>query len=331
MRKYAKTLLGVVVSAAAVFAIVRNISLSDVARASAGASKSLVLAGIVALALGYAIRAFRWWRMLRLGNPSVTLGTTSRVLMAGFAANNVLPLRAGDVLRGFGFRGALNLPSSFVVATLALERLLDLFSLLLLGLCFIKFSAITTLPRNIVHLVEAFSLGSMVLLCLSLAFGKIVRRWLLLLVDTCIRQTEKHSKLELAITTLTSLFESISAFEAIHLTVLSVAAWFLEAVLYICVARALHLQAPFVWACMALVAANFAAIIPSSPGYVGTFHASVLAILLLAGVDRNAAAAYAVLVHGVLWLTITFAGAVAYFSLRVKAWQTLPDSRGEIV
>jgi len=251
--------------------------------------------------------------------------------MAGFAANNVLPLRAGDVLRGFGFRAALNAPSTFVVATLALERLLDLFSLLLLGLFFIKFGGITTLPQNMVHMLEALSLGSMVLICLSLAFGGIVRRWLLLVVTTCIRQAEKRSKLELAITTLTSLFESISAFEAIHLTVLSVAAWFLEAVLYICVARALHLQAPFVWACMALVAANFASMIPSSPGYFGTFHASVLAILLLAGVDRNAAAAYAVVVHGVLWMTITFAGAIAYLSLRVKAWQTLPNSTGEIV
>jgi glycosyltransferase 2 family protein len=331
MRKDARILLGALVSAAAVFAIIRNVSLTEVAHATAGANKTLVVFGTVALALGYAIRSFRWWRMLRLVNPSISLGTTSRVLMAGFAANNLLPLRAGDALRGFGFRAVLNAPTSFVVATLALERLLDLASLLVLGLSLIKFGGLTTLPHNIVRLVQALSLFSLALLALAFAFGKQIRQRLLLFLGVCVHQAEKRSKLELAIVNVTSLFESIKPVEAIHLTILSVAAWLLEALLYISVAKALHLQVALVWACMALVAANFAAIIPSSPGYVGTFHASVLAILLVAGVERNSAAAYAVGVHAVLWFTVTFAGAIAYFSLRVKAIQTLPDSKGEVV
>jgi len=331
MRKYARPLFGALISAAAVYAIIRNVSISEVAHATAGAKPSFIVIGVVALALGYAIRSFRWWRMLRLGNGSISLNSTARVLMAGFAANNVLPLRAGDALRAFGFRATLGISSSFAVATLVLERLLDLFSLLLLALCFMKVGGLTSLPHNVVRLVQVLTLACLAAIIVALAFGAQIRRCLLWLLNTCFPKAERGSKLELAITNITSLFESLRPIEALHLTALSLAAWFLEALLYICAARALHLQVSFAWACMALVAGNFAAIFPSSPGYVGTFHASVLAILLFAGVERNLAAAYAVAIHGVLWCTVTLAGAIAYFSLRIKAVQTFLDSTGEVV
>lgn len=331
MYRYVRIFIGIAISAIAVLAIARKVSLSEVAHATAGANKGLICCAVMALVIGYAIRSFRWWRMLRLGNPSISLGAASRVLLAGFAANNVLPLRAGDLLRGLGFRAVLNAPASFVVATLALERLLDLVTLLLLGLCVMRFGGITTFPHKVVGLVEAISFATLAILALAFAFAKQIRQCLLLLVKKCVTPQEMRSKLELAVVNLTNLFESVSPLEVIHLAALSVAAWFLEALLYICVASALHLQVPFVWATTALLAANFAAIVPSSPGYVGTFHASVLAILLLAGIGRNSAVAYAVAVHALLWVTVTVAGAIAWLSLRVKAVETLPDSTGEVV
>jgi hypothetical protein len=69
---------------------------------------------------------------------------------------------------------------------------------------------------------------------------------------------------------------------------------------------------------MALLAANLSSLVPSSPGYIGTFHASIVAMLLLGGVTRNSATAYAVLVHGVIWIEVTFAGAAAYLLLYPK-------------
>lgn len=331
MPRYLRALLGVAISAVAVFAIIHNVSLAEVAHATAGANKGLILCGTMALVIGYAIRSFRWWRMLRLGNPSISLSAASRVLLAGFAANNVLPLRAGDVLRGFGFRTVLNVPAAFVVATLALERLLDLVTLLLLGLCVMRFGRTTTFPHRVVGLVEALILATLAILVLAFVFAKQIRQCLLLLVRKCVPGPKMRSQVELAVANLANLFESISSLEVIHLTALSIAAWLLEALLYVCVANALHLQVPFVWAAMALFAANLAAIVPSSPGYIGTFHASVLAILLLAGIGRNSAAAYAVAVHALLWVTVTIAGAIAWLSLRVKTAETLPDSRGEVV
>ena len=49
--------------------------------------------------------------------------------MTSLAANNVLPLRIGDVMRIFTYAGDMNATPSMVLSTVILEKLLDVFSL----------------------------------------------------------------------------------------------------------------------------------------------------------------------------------------------------------
>jgi uncharacterized protein (TIRG00374 family) len=59
---------------------------------------------------------------------------------------------------------------------------------------------------------------------------------------------------------------------------------------------------------------NLATTIPSAPGYVGTFDAPGIAVLVAYGVDKATAAAYTLVLHVALWVPITALG--AYFFLR---------------
>ena len=70
--------------------------------------------------------------MLRRFSPDVAYGASFSVFLASIALNNVLPLRAGDMARSFAFRDQLQVAPSQIAATLLLERLLDLMSLLTL-------------------------------------------------------------------------------------------------------------------------------------------------------------------------------------------------------
>ena len=54
---------------------------------------------------------------------------------------------------------------------------------------------------------------------------------------------------------------------------------------------------------------NLIGIIPAAPGYIGTFDASGIAVLLAYGVDRAVAAGYTIVLHVALWLPITLVGA----------------------
>ena len=60
---------------------------------------------------------------------------------------------------------------------------------------------------------------------------------------------------------------------------------------------------------------NLATTISSAPGYIGTFDAPGIAVLIAYGVNQATAAGYTLVLHVALWLPITLVG--AYF-LRVK-------------
>jgi uncharacterized membrane protein YbhN (UPF0104 family) len=86
-----------------------------------------LLAVLVFSVTGYTIRCYRAWSMLR--PVGARFSVCSRVFMTSLAANNVLPLRIGDVMRIFTYAGDMNATPSMVLSTVILEKLLDVFTL----------------------------------------------------------------------------------------------------------------------------------------------------------------------------------------------------------
>jgi uncharacterized protein (TIRG00374 family) len=90
----------------------------------------------LALAFGstlstYLLRAYRWQYLLQpIGRTHFALAFRTTVI--GFAANTVLPARVGEVLRPYLLARRENLSVSATFATIILERLLDLLTVLLL-------------------------------------------------------------------------------------------------------------------------------------------------------------------------------------------------------
>ena len=53
---------------------------------------------------------------------------------------------------------------------------------------------------------------------------------------------------------------------------------------------------------------NLATTIPSAPGYVGTFDAPGIAVLVAYGIGKPVAVAYTLVLHAALWFPITALG-----------------------
>jgi glycosyltransferase 2 family protein len=100
------------------------------------ADPTLLFYAVVVTALTYAVRAWRWQSLLAPIGPTryrVAFETT----VIGFAANALIPGRVGEVLRPYllARREKLNATSAF--ATIILERVLDLATVLLLFAAFV--------------------------------------------------------------------------------------------------------------------------------------------------------------------------------------------------
>ena len=85
---------------------------------------------LVFLYTGIAIRAFRWHVLLR---PVCDISTRDvfPVMIIGYAANNVLPFRAGELVRAWVLEQRYGVRKTAALATIAVERLFDGLTMLL--------------------------------------------------------------------------------------------------------------------------------------------------------------------------------------------------------
>src|SRR5919112_4875371 len=130
MRRWARAGAGLMVAGLFLTLLARNIEWNEVRRVLAGATLPPLLLATIALGADMSARITRWWLMLRPVQPDLPWASCARPFLGSLALNNTVPLRAGDVVRVFGFQRTLGAPTAQVAGTLVLERLLDLLALL---------------------------------------------------------------------------------------------------------------------------------------------------------------------------------------------------------
>ena len=132
------TIIVVALTAALLWLFFRNVDFAGLWRAIGRAHPGLIALAVLVTVQTYLLRAWRWQALLRpLG--SARFRTAFRTTVIGFTATFLLPGRVGEVLRPYllARREGFKVPSTF--ATVIIERLLDLTTVLLLFACALPF------------------------------------------------------------------------------------------------------------------------------------------------------------------------------------------------
>src|SRR6516165_567170 len=131
MRPHFRTAVVLVVAAALVVLFLRNVDLRRVALEIAHAQFGWLALSLLTMLVNLAIRSLRWQYLLEpLGSAS--FANAFRATAVGFAASSVLPARAGEVIRPYFLARRERLSATGAFATVILERLLDLITVLVL-------------------------------------------------------------------------------------------------------------------------------------------------------------------------------------------------------
>jgi glycosyltransferase 2 family protein len=126
-----RTLVVTCVSLGLLWWFLRHANLADVWEQVRRADKPFLVVGLMFVAATYWARAVRWHHMLTPIGPT-RFRSTFRATVIGFAALGVLPARAGDVLRPYLLARQEGLSVTATMATIVMERVLDLVAVLLL-------------------------------------------------------------------------------------------------------------------------------------------------------------------------------------------------------
>ena len=310
VKKILRLTLSLLLAVLFIWLIARQINPDELKRAFIGTNTSWIILGLTAFSLGYACRIERWRLMLQRDNSSLGWKHCAGPLLASFAANNVLPFRAGDVLRTFAFNGRLGVSAGVVVATLFVERLLDLLMVLvMLGVVLAMFDLDVNGFAGIGSAtLIAIATGILLLLLfpqlfapLAIASGKLVARVAPKLGQKLLHEINKS---------LVTLVHLSKGGTMIRLVAWSIVAWLAEGCVFWFAAIALSSIITPTAGWLALPVGTLATLIPSTPGYVGTFDYFTVRAMSALGNNLVAATAYALLVHVLLWLPPTLIGGV---------------------
>jgi glycosyltransferase 2 family protein len=327
-------LLGIVVTILCLGLAFYGVDFRALLNALATANYALLPAAVLLWVIGYMARTLRW-RTILAGASVGSLFDLFGVLMAGFATNNLLPARLGELARAYLLRRRTGLRKTFVLASIFLERVFDGLALVALILLL---SMLVTPPewdREVdiaanVRLIELVATVTFVGVAVAVAV-LLFRHELATQIFASVAQALPTRLNRFATGAFAAFVHGLSSMKSPGVvagtSVLSVVVWTIEWSAYFTVASAFHLGlAPVQLAAACaflLVVVNLGIMLPAAPGYVGTFQFFAVSALAVWGVPREQALAVAIVAHLTQYVLVTGIGLVFFgrehLSLRAMA------------
>ncbi|CAN5893883.1 lysylphosphatidylglycerol synthase transmembrane domain-containing protein [soil metagenome] len=319
-----RVILGLIVSAVFLFFSLRGQDFDAVRDAFREINGWYLIPAVLLYFCGLFVRAVRWSILLR---PIVKLSARQLLPInaVGLMANNVLPLRMGELVRAYALAQRAQVSKSASLATIAVERIFDGMTMLLFIAGSMAFVSLTSQLRHVTVLALAlFSLA--LVFVMLLAHGGATRDRFLRLAFEYLpgAMNERASRMAASFIDGLGVFRNWRYLMAVGGT--SILAWTFEVSVYWTTAQAFGGSiAGAMGAAETFLTtgiANLATLVPSSPGYVGPFEAAV--ILVLAGamdLSRALALSYAILIHALLYFPVTIWGAIEWSRLHLSLRQ----------
>lgn len=264
--------------------------------------------------IGYLLRSVRW-RVILSGPARAPLTTLFPVLIMGFAINNLLPGRLGEFWRAYLLGRKRNVPKTFALASVVVERVFDGLTLIALLAIVSTFIQLPERGREVELLAEV--------VFATATLGVIVLVWKPAIVQVPLRRVLQpiHGRfaswVEERFTGFVDGLASLRHPQVLLLaTALSAGVWLAEAGSYVVLSRGMRLGLPSTievpGIILAVVIINLGIMIPSGPGYVGTLEFFGTTALGFVGANPQAALALIVVSHVVQYTLVTGLGLVFF-------------------
>lgn len=315
--RWLRLAIGLAVAAGFAWLLASELDVGELLSVFGTMSLAVLPVALVFMFTGWALRIVRWWWMLRQLEPAVTLGACAGPFLAAMGVNNVLPFRAGDVLRIAGFQRQLHSPALRVAGTLVIERLLDMLTLVGVFFCCLLALSEDAFPRGFVigaGWLAGISLAAIVALLLAFPLLSRFKERVLASPSSSAPASAASPKRwqrvanEHAAHFIEALGLVRSPRSLLALTGLSVLAWGCEGATFVIVASAFQAEVAPLAPWLSMAAGTLATTIPSTPGAIGTFDYFAARGFAAFGTSLELAAAFALSVHTLLWVPATIAG-----------------------
>jgi glycosyltransferase 2 family protein len=305
--------LGIAISAGLLFWTLRDVSISEVLRHIRGAHLAPLVAAVVIATLTFPLRLIRWRLLLRdergQAYPPVPLW---HAIALGFTANNVLPLRAGELIRSYAAARLAPARFSTVLSSIAVERIFDALTIVaLLTVALLSPDLpphLTVGGQSVANLARAGAVAGTVGLVLAILVVAAP-----LTAERLIRSVVPVPRLAGAIVNLIEgirqgLLVLRTPGRLAGVVFWSLVLWLVNALAFYVGFAAFDIPVSYLGALLLQGLLVLGISIPSTPGFFGPFEAVIVAVLALYGVPKDVAFSYAIAFHITSFIPITLLG-----------------------
>jgi uncharacterized protein (TIRG00374 family) len=307
-----RTIISIVLPLALLALFVRSLPgfrLEDLPDLILGASPVLLLAAFVVFYLGFPLRAYRWAVLIRATGYRLGVRDAGEIIFISWLVNCLVPAKLGDLYRAYLLK--INSPVSLsrTFGTVFIERILDLFAIVVLGVASGYWSFRSGLPFE-VQVVFAIGVAVVVGLAIGLLTMRNFGRRILVRLPLPHRILEFYDRFE------EGVFSAIGLRALPRLVLVTAFIWATEAMRLFLVVGALGfegVQLGISGAFFVALTGSLLTAVPLTPAGIGFVETGVVGLLVFVyGVPETQALAITLVDRAISVLSIIILGSIAY-------------------
>jgi uncharacterized protein (TIRG00374 family) len=302
--------LGIAISAVAIWILLRSVDVGATVAVLGRANPAWIGLMIATVFLDVAARGARW-RALLAPIAAVPYRRVLGYTFIGYLANNVLPARLGELVRSHALGEGEDLSRTTVLGTVVVERIVDTVIVVALAALAVVVLSVRGALSSAVLLGAAF----VALLVVALAIAIVLHR--LPGADRVTAYAERWPRIvELARRLRDGLSVAARPRTMSLALAWSAVAWAASITSFLAAGQAIGVELSLSQGALLASGVALATIVPSGPGYLGTFELTAVGIASTFGVPRESGFALALLVHALILAVTSVGGVVALIDRR---------------
>lgn len=263
MKILVRALIGIGFGVLLLWLALKGIDFQKAGELIRGANVRYMVLAIVAYWVAIGFRVVRW-RMLLSSTNLLSFGQVGQALIVGYAVNNVLPARLGEIFRADFLRRRFDVSRSAALGSIIVERLIDgMCVVILLG---IGLTAVGSLGDNKSLVGAAIAGCAIAVIGLATVYALIFWHERLPL--------QRFPWLEKRVGTFVQGMMVVRGPLFAKALALSAVIWFFEGTAVHLIMRGFGIHLAVVGTCLTIGAAALSTLLPSAPGYLGTLQAA---------------------------------------------------------
>ena len=279
-----------------------------------------LLAAFIVYYAGFPVRGYRWSLLLRGIGAKVSVRDSTEIIFVSWLVNSVVPAKLGEVYRAWLLKINFPVSLSSTFGTIFIERMFDIFAIVILGLAAAFWSFRTGLDDT-VRAIMFLGIVVVVVIAIGLftlrSFGaRLVER-----LPLPEKARELYDRFEAGVFSMDR--RTLPAIGFLTLVI-----WTTEAIrlLFVTYALGFEISLGISGAFFVALVASLLTAVPFTPAGLGIVEAGIVGLLVgVYGADPNEAAAIALVDRAISVLSVVILGFIAYLlSPKTKGRPTDP-------